>query len=201
MREIPGSRRCAGWKHFSVHSHRSPHAQYHRHRFRSRLCRRCHYCLLTDSPTGPSEQNEPPPPATVTLQIDFTNIEVLEDCDGIEGDGDFRFTVTTSVSAGGGGSVYSGSPTLGNGARTSSLGRKEYIVPATDGQQVTVEFVASEQDRDIFGNVYNDDRMDNVRRTLEHKFNSGSWTPLGPQSILVGSGACRVRLNYVANAI
>lgn len=154
-----------------------------------------------DSPTGPMQNIEPPPAATTTLQLDFTNIEAIEDCDGIEGDGDFRFDVATSVSAGGGGKIYGTTTTLGNGGKTNSLGRKTYTVPATDGQQVTVEFVASEQDKSVFQVTYNDDRLDGARRTLEHKFNDGEWTNLGPKSILLGSGSCRVRLNYIANAI
>ncbi len=142
-----------------------------------------------------------PGPSTAQLQIDFGSIEAIKDCDGIEGDGDFSFKVTTNVSSGGSSTVYSKSVTLGEGGRTSAIGRKTYTVPATSGQQVTVEFEASERDKNIFGTKYNDSRLDNARNSIAHKFNNGTWSSLGPRSIELGSGDCRVRLSYTANAL
>ncbi len=142
-----------------------------------------------------------PGPGNTQLQLDFGFVEAIKDCDGIEGDGDFSFKVTTNVSSGGGSTVYNKSATLGNGGRTSAIGRKVYTVPATDGQQITVEFVASERDKNIIGQTYNDSRLDGARKSIAHKFNNGSWSSLGPRSIELGSGDCRVRLNYTANAL
>ncbi len=43
-----------------------------------------------------------PGPGNTQLQLDFGFVEAIKDCDGIEGDGDFSFKVTTNVSSGGG---------------------------------------------------------------------------------------------------
>ncbi len=74
-------------------------------------------------------------------------------------------------------------------------------MPATSGQQITVEFVASEHDKNIIGQTYNDSRLDGARNSISHKFNNGTWSSLGPRSIELGSGDCRVRLSYTANAM
>lgn len=142
-----------------------------------------------------------PGPSTAQLQIDFGFVEAVKDCDGIEGDGDFAFKVTTNVSSGGSSTVFSQSVSLGEGGRTGAIGRKVYSVPATSGQQITVQFEASERDKNIIGQTYNDSRLDNARNSIAHKFNSGTWSSLGPRSIELGSGDCRVRLTYTANAM
>lgn len=153
----------------------------------------------SESPT--SIVVDPPGPGTSAIQFDFSFIEAIKDCDGIEGDGDFSFQVKTIVSSGGSNTVYSSSRTLGDGDRTPAIGRRTYTVPATDGQQVTVEFIATEFDKNIFGKSFNDDRLSGARRTTAHKFNNGKWSGTGPQSITLGSGDCQVRLRYTVNAV
>lgn len=46
-------------------------------------------CGGGDGPTAPQSAPESAPVRT-TLILDFAYIEVIEDCDGIEGDGDFQ---------------------------------------------------------------------------------------------------------------
>jgi hypothetical protein len=59
------------------------------------------------------------------------------DCDGIEEDGDFSFTVTTNVISGAGSTVYGTRAMLGNCGRASEICRREYNVPASAGQQIS----------------------------------------------------------------
>ncbi len=151
---------------------------------------------------APTPEPEPVPVITTTrLQLDFDYVEVIKDCDGIEGDGDFLFVVVASPSFGSAVTMHNRNHTLGDGERTPAIGRRTFTANATNGLQVTVELRATEYDKYIWGTVYNDSRLDNARLTLAHTHNNGVWTNLGPQSITLGSGDCRVRLRYTATQL
>jgi hypothetical protein len=154
--------------------------------------------MVQPLPMPEPEPGPAPGPTVTALQIDFNYVEVIRDCDGIEGDGDFTFVVVASPSFGGASTVLNRSETLGPGGRTAAIGRRTWQTEATSGKQLTVELRASERDTDIFGRRYNDSRMDNIARTLAHTFNGKSWSNLGPKTITVGSGDCQVRLHYTA---
>jgi hypothetical protein len=134
-----------------------------------------------------------------TLILDFAHIEVVEDCDGIEGDGDFDFVVRTEVEGGSTNVLYDANPTLGPGARTPTIGRRTYTV--VQGTVVYVHFEASEWDRDIFGNVYRDSRLSQRQSYTGHFFLDGDWTHLGPRSITLGTVGCMVRLHWTASFV
>jgi hypothetical protein len=139
---------------------------------------------------------EPEPEPVWTLMLDFPFIEVLEDCDGIEGDGEFDFVVRTVVAGGATTVLYDANPTLGPGGRTATIGRRAY--PVADGDLVTVYFEASEWDRDIFGNVYHDSPLSGSLGATNHLFADGTSSRLGNRAITLGSDGCRVRLHWTA---
>ncbi len=145
-----------------------------------------------DSPTGPG-----PAPKTMTLTINFSSIQVIEDCDGIEGDGDFDFEVLAStpdaITI-----VDRETITLGPGGKSRSLGRQSFTMDASVHPHVDVSFRASELDKDIFGTVYADARLDHVLGSVDHVYSNGAWSHVGPQSIILGSSGCRVRLDWTA---
>lgn len=147
----------------------------------------------------PPEPEPEPAPELTRLVLDFNYIEVIKDCDGIEGDGEFSFRVRASRSFGGTSTVHNRSHQLGDGDRTGAIGRLTTSTEAVAGKQVTVELRASEVDQNIFTGAYNDERMSNATRTLAHSFNGTNWGNLGPRTISVGSGNCQVRLHYTAS--
>jgi hypothetical protein len=161
------------------------------------------FCLVTlaagcgggeDAPTAPA-------PARTTLTLDFTYVEVIEDCDGVEGDGDFNFEVLASPPGTGPWDiVYRETISLGPGGKSRTIGRRSYTIDATDDAAVAVSFRASEMDQSIFGAVFADDRLDDAYAYIDHEFSNGAWSSLGPQSITLGSSGCRVRLYWSAAA-
>jgi hypothetical protein len=154
------------------------------------------------SATEPAPTPAPEPVITTTrLQLDFDYVEVIKDCDGIEGDGDFRFVVVATPSFGGSVTMHNRSHTLGDGDRTEAIGRRTFSAAASNGLQVTVELRASEVDKPLIGATYNDARLNDARGARAHVHNNGVWTNLGPQSITLGSGDCRVRLRYTATQL
>lgn len=146
-----------------------------------------------DAPTAP-------PPARTTLTFDLGYIEVIEDCDGIEGDGDFLFDVWIYSRALTNDHVYSQSINLGPGGRTPVLGRRSYAVDALDGLEIHVEFQAVELDKSIIGEEYNDERLAIAVTRSTYRFINGAWSNLGPRSISLGSSGCRVKLYWSAEA-
>ncbi len=148
------------------------------------------------SSVGPSAPD--PTPATTTLTLDFAQIEVLEDCDGIEGDGEFHFGVATSSLQSPIDVLYSKDVVLGPGGKSGVLGRRSYQLDAIEGTVMDVEFSATELDRNILGEEYSDTRLDHAVAYVYHTYRNGHWSNLGPQSITLGSDGCRVRLYWTA---
>jgi hypothetical protein len=155
-------------------------------------------CGGGDAPTAP-ETAQPSAPERTTLILDFANIEVIEDCDGIEGDGDFQFQVYSgqlplpSL-------VFNQSVSLAPGAKTWILGRRSYAFEKTDRVEVIVNFTAWEWDRDIFGGVYADERLAPAAGEVSHLLSNGGWSRLGTQSVTLGRSGCLVRLFWTATA-
>ena len=179
------------------HRPRRPHA---RHATLAAVALLLAACTSDGMVQPPEPEPEPDPvPETTVLVLDFNYIEVIRDCDGIEGDGDFTFRVQTRPSFGSSRTVLNRSYTLGDGDRTPAIGRVTTQTTAVAGKAVTVELLAREVDQNIFIGAYNDDRMNNVTRTLDHRYTGSGWTSLGPRSMTVGSGDCQVRLHYTAS--
>lgn len=171
------------------------------HRFAAALCivALLAGCSGGDGPTGPDPEPTPDPvpePTTTTLVLDFHHIEVIKDCDGAEGDGDFEFRVTTASPT----YVqhYYARPNLGPGGKTPVIGRQTYRREKTWRGEVAVNFIASEWDRDIFGTEWTDDRMSELAAEVTHVHRDGVWSNLGSQTATLGSGECQVRLVWTA---
>ena len=154
-------------------------------------------CGGGDGPTAPESAPEPAPQRT-TLILDFAYIEVIEDCDGIEGDGDFEFNVFTGLrpltSL-----VYTETITLAPGAKTWILARRSYAFDKTERVTVVVDFGAREWDRDIFGTVYADERLSGSGE-VSHVLSDSGWSRLGTQSTTLGTSGCMVKLFWTATA-
>jgi hypothetical protein len=150
-------------------------------------------CGSGDGPT------EPGPATTTTLTVNFASILAVRDCDGVEGEGDFEFEVRFGrPPAASGEVVYSRTINLDAGATTADLGTRSLTVEATDGVTAQVSFTATELDLSIVGQEYPDERLDAAFGSMQHVFSNGTWSNLGPQSISLGSGECRVRLDWTA---
>jgi hypothetical protein len=161
----------------------------------------CAGAIVTGCGGGGDGPSAPAVPAMITLNLDFTYIEVEEDCDGIEGDGDFEFRVQTyRLPTDTAEIVYHKSVNLGPGGYSEWIGRRSYTFPATETEQRTVWFGASEMDKDVFGWTYTDSRLSYASGTLEYSYANGTWNTLGVQSIALGSDGCRVTLRWTASA-
>ena len=148
-----------------------------------------------DAPTSPA-----PAPARTTLTLNLQFVEVIEDCDGIEGDGDFKLSVLVYSNIFPTDLIYRQTVNLGPGGRTPVLGKRSYTVPAVDSVAIYVELQATELDKSITGEEYNDDRLDFAIAVLTHRYIDGVWSYLGPRELTLGSAGCRVRLYWSAAA-
>lgn len=144
-----------------------------------------------DAPTAPE-------PATRRQVFDFAWVEVIEDCDGAEGDGDFEFEVIVTPSNAAFDLVYRGTVNLGPGGQVRGMGLRGYSFDATGSAEITVRFGASELDRSIVGVEYPDDRLANASGSKSHVHENGQWSNRGEQFITLGSAECLVRLRYTA---
>lgn len=149
-------------------------------------------CGGGDGPTQPEQ------PAIRRQVFDFAWVEVIEDCDGVEGDGDFDFEVIVTPSNAGFDIVYSGTVSAAPGAQIRGMGLRSYSFEPTGEAELTVRFTASELDRSIFGEVYPDTRLANASGSITHTYQDGGWTKRGQQMITLGGGECMVRLRYTA---
>lgn len=156
-------------------------------------------CGGGDGPTGPAPN--PESPSTSALTLDFAYVEVIEDCDGVEGDGDFQFDVrfgpgdpaTTER-------VYGETVNLPPGGTTRVIGERSYEVTAVDGVELSVGFRATELDKTLLGAEYNDERLDGEFGSMRYVYSNGTWSNLGSRSITLGSSGCQVRLHWAARA-
>jgi hypothetical protein len=168
--------------------------------------------------------------ATVTVGVARYNVEVslssfiaLESCDdftqGLD-HAEVSYQVSAILADGtrevlGGITGYPGSP---SGSRISGVvqlrkgqvhdltGRgRTYNLPGQSGQFVRVEVRATEWDEQIVifppsVRWVREDRMDDRAGSLSHSYSQGTWSSLGPRSITLGSGSCRMQLNYEVSA-
>jgi hypothetical protein len=149
----------------------------------------------TDAPTGPA--------APIALVIDFDYIDVIQDCDGVEGRGDFTFTLYARQKNFNDEQVWKVSRSLGPGERVIVGNARKFLIPAAEGDSfVDVGFEATEWDKNIFGTVYADSRLDGAYDLIQHKLTNGTWSRLGTQTITLGTRSlndCQVRLTYAAH--
>jgi hypothetical protein len=153
---------------------------------------------------GGDAPTEPVAAAQNTLTIALANIQAIQDCDGIEGDGDFTFTVFAYLENKSHTKIYEASPNLAPGARHTVARTSTYVIPASDGDTfLRVRFQGTEWDKSILGTTYADDRLAGELAEKQHTYANGTWSELGVQTITLGTATpndCLVRLTYTATA-
>ena len=137
-----------------------------------------------------------------TIRIFLDRFKVISDCDGgLNGDGEWRFTAAVTNGSTRVNTESSGTVTLGDGDARQIDDEAVFTAPRTPGARFNVAFTSSEIDRDVFGNTFNDSRMNGRTGTITHEFGSTGWTNLnngGRITIRNGSGGCAAELWYTA---
>ncbi len=149
-----------------------------------------------------------------TVKVTLIRFQAINDCDGIEGDGDFAFRAGVLDGAGRAvpDSAVATEATLGDGAYVNVLREVYFDVAWEQGESFTVTFTGSEGDTGL-GGSWNDDRMDGATTSQRHVYNAATnnWTNLTPSStglggtfpqanqLKVGSGSCTAELHYVVD--
>ena len=152
-------------------------------------------CGGSDSPTEPTPQ--PTPAARTTLSISGAYIEVVDDCDGIEGDGDFVFWVEYSPN-GVSDVVFDQTINLPPGGKSRSITRWSHAFDPAGDPFMYVTFRATELDKSITGTEYADARLDGAIGSHRYRYVDGAWTSTGPRAITLGVPGCLVRLHWSA---
>jgi hypothetical protein len=139
------------------------------------------------SPTGPDPVEDP----VMNLETDVTvtRVEAIKDGDGIEGRGEFYFYRQV------GGSGIGWEANLSSG-QSQTLNWKKVLLNRNfdgTGTPFTVEFQATEYDKDITGHVYADSDMD-ARMAAAHYVTSPDLQETN--YITLGNDKCKVRLHY-----
>lgn len=140
---------------------------------------------------------------TTRLAVTITGFEALNDCDGVEGVGEFNYWIDSrsSFASSASGEVRRGSAQLSDGQRTGALGRRVFEGPAVDGQTLSIVLRANEMDKPVIGAARPDSRLNNTSRTATHAFRNGRWENVGARYITLGGGNCRVRLHYTLDQL
>ena len=151
-------------------------------------------CGGGDSPTEP-----PGKTAQTTLAISDAYIEVVDDCDGIEGDGDFKFWVEYSAD-GVSNVVFNETINLGPRGKSRAIAPWSHTFDPASEPFVYVTFRATELDKNIAGVEYADARLDGEIGSQRHRYVDGTWTVTGSRLISLGVPGCLVRLYWTAEA-
>lgn len=136
-----------------------------------------------------------------TISVYFGNFTAIKDCDGIEGAGEFKFTVQVlNENNGNLASAYTKSLTLSDPSSFLINLTKTFTLPKQLGKKFTVKLTCYEYDKSIFGVTYNDSRMNGAVASGVHSYNNdGTWSGTTPSSrtITINPGSdCSVKLNY-----
>ncbi len=161
----------------------------------------------TTQPSTTAPPTTEPPLSNITVTL--IRFQAISDCDGIEGIGEFGFRAYVSTPDGTVHGEATSSVNLSDNEYENQLADVSLQLPQTQGREFTVHFQSSEIDKDIFGTVYNDSRMDGLTIRQTHVYSNGLWTSpvaestgLGgtyPTAIQLrnGSGDCSAELHYV----
>ena len=136
-----------------------------------------------------------------TISVYLGNFTAIKDCDGIEGAGDFKFTVQVlnenNVNLA---TAYTKSLTLSDPSSFLINLTKTFTLPKQLGKKFTIKLTCYEYDKSVFGVTYNDSRMNGAVASGVHSYNNdGTWSSTTPssRSIEIGKGTdCNVRLHY-----
>ena len=136
-----------------------------------------------------------------TISVYLGNFTAIKDCDGIEGAGEFKFTVQVlSENNANLASSYTKSVTLSDPSAFLINQTKTFTLPKQLGKKFTVKLTCYEYDKSIFGVTYNDSRMNGEAASGVHSYNNdGTWSGTTPSSrtITINPGTdCSVKLDY-----
>lgn len=136
-----------------------------------------------------------------TISVYLGNFTAVKDCDGIEGAGDFEFTVQVlNENNGSLATSYTKTLTLSDPSAFLINQTKTFTLPKQLGKKFIVKLTCYEYDKSVFGVTYNDSRMNGEVASGVHSYNSdGTWSNTTPssRSIEIGKGTdCDVRLDY-----
>ena len=139
----------------------------------------------------------PAPEPQIVTRLEITEIVIAQDCDGIEGDGDFQLKASARIEAGDQKETYTYPATwhtLGDGDKVT-IGSKSALTLVSDGPaRVNVTFTSIERDENIFGDTWNDERMEGGSSRVEFNQKIFSDTESYRAFLSTGSGACRATL-------
>ena len=157
--------------------------------------------------------------ARFQVRVALDGVTAIDTCDDFTQGlttGEFTVQVRTVLANGTGDTLaetsgYPGNPAnlrvynLARGATQSLSAARSYSLDGAAGQSVRVEFRATEWDEQIVilppsTRWVPDSDMNNRLGTRTHSYGNGSFSNLGPGSITLGSGDCRIRLNYDVTA-
>ncbi len=157
--------------------------------------------------------------ALYSVRVSNLSITALSTCDDVtQGLTNGEFAVRVRATTSNGGQVtlhetpgYPGStsnPRGYNMARNqtrSISGARSFNITGAPGQQLRLEFSATEWDSQIVlippstRNIH-DSRMSNRSSSRTHRYSNGSFNSLGSNSITLGNSSCGIRLNYSISA-
>ncbi len=138
-----------------------------------------------------------------TISVYLGNFTAIKDCDGIEGAGDFK--VRVQILNENNGRIVSDYPSNNNYKSLTLNDNDKYLInktktftlPKSAGKKFTVKLIVYEKDKNIFGHVYNDSRMNGKTATGVFSFDNGSWSPpASSYTLYIGDGNCKVKLDY-----
>jgi hypothetical protein len=133
----------------------------------------------------------------VTASITLLRFECIADCeDFTQGEGDFTYSGTIRTGVGPAiGPKQDTVVRLASGESRTINARYDVAVLDQPGQELSIEFCATEWDASLTGRNP-DGRMNNLCRTAHYRRGTGEGIPEGANYITLGSGACVVRLHY-----
>lgn len=137
----------------------------------------------SDSPTAPD------PVMNLRTTVTVTRVEVIKDCDGIEGRGEFYFYRYV----GGTGIGWTRNLSTGQSDNvnwTKTMLQRDYT---GEGHPFYVEFRCTEYDQNILGDVYPDSDMNDRRGAANYVMRPDLAET---NYITLGTDRCKVRLHY-----
>ena len=147
-----------------------------------------------DKASNPMAPDPAPAPALVDVTVNLVDLYAVADGDGIEGAGEFSYKLT----------IYDGTTMEVQGSQEIDTGNyhvinksKVFRIEKNKPYNIVVSLTATEWDTDILGRTWADTRMDNLTDSQKHSNGSGTaGMNDGARSLVVGSGDCRLRLDY-----
>jgi hypothetical protein len=156
---------------------------------------------------------EPPPPIPeTTFRIDGITYKVIRGCDGSAENAEYHFRTRVSLPTedidlhettgypGKDSNPFLDALSLGQGQTATFPLFFATPLPVSPAPVVRVWFRATEWDT-LGSNIWvRDPTMNDRALYIEHRYISGSWTNLGPQTITLGDvGSCQVSMSYSAS--